>query len=220
MTIRRILLPVADREDFAQTADFAFVLAHHHEAEVQGVHPQHHAWIDEWLDNWGLSEGEIEKLEQQARRSARAAERRAQDTFERQASRHSAVAARFMATTGKPVRSLLDLAIYADMTVLGNLAGAADTRQNLPLTRMLGQSTRPLFVTPPRPVDRHLGGRVVIAWNQSQEAARAVAAAMPLIDRAERVDIVCVGKRGGPAIHRPAAGLPLPAHAAHRNRHP
>lgn len=39
-----------------------------------------------------------------------------------------------------------------------------------------------------------LGGTVVIAWKDTQQAARAVAAAMPFIERAGRVVIVSAGE--------------------------
>ena len=56
-----------------------------------------------------------------------------------------------------------------------------------------------MLVLPQRPV-RHLAQRVVIAWNQSPEAAAAVTAALPLLKLAERVVLVSSGRenRVGP----------------------
>jgi nucleotide-binding universal stress UspA family protein len=193
MSIKRILLPVSNQDDITQTAEFAFALAEHHKAEVQGIYPQHNVWIEEWMDNWGLAEEEIEKLEEQATRKTKAAERQAEEAFKVQALRHKNVAAEFRSTLEYPVRSLLDFAIYADVTVLGNLTPGGSSHLKYLLNQMLSQSEKPLFVAPPRPADKNLGNRIVIAWNKSPEASRAVAAALPLISKASHVVIVSVG---------------------------
>lgn len=190
MSIRRILFPISGLDDIEQGAEFAFVLARHHGAEVEGVFAQGAARISEWLDNWGLSESEIETLEQKARQRAREAEHRIERAFRDLATHHPDVTARFRPTADGPARPLSELAIHADITVLGNLAHG----ENAHLNALLSQSARPLLVAPPRPVEKDLGNRIVIAWNQSPEAARAVAAAMPLIDRAQKVVVVSVGK--------------------------
>jgi nucleotide-binding universal stress UspA family protein len=58
-------------------------------------------------------------------------------------------------------------------------------------------SGRPVLVLPQRRVAR-LGQRVVIAWNQSRLAARAVSAAMPFLQSAESVHIVACGREDRP----------------------
>ncbi|MCP4316368.1 MAG: universal stress protein [Hyphomicrobiales bacterium] len=193
MSIKGVLLPVSDRDDITQIADFAFALAGHHKAEVQGVFPQRSVWTDDWLDNWGLPEREIEELELQAKQNVREAERRAQNVFEDHAKRHEKVNAKFISTFDMSTKSLLDYAIYADITVLGNMTNPGGKYWQFLVNRMLAQSTRPVMVAPPRPAPKDLGNRVVIAWKQNQEASRAVAAAMPLIERAGHVVIVSVG---------------------------
>lgn len=56
----------------------------------------------------------------------------------------------------------------------------------------LFESGRPVLMVPARAYTAPVGKRVVIAWNASTESARAVAMAMPLLRRAEAIDIVSV----------------------------
>jgi nucleotide-binding universal stress UspA family protein len=66
----------------------------------------------------------------------------------------------------------------------------------------LFESGRPLLLCPPSPPG-HIGTNVLIAWNGSTEQARAIALAMPLLERAERVIVLTV--TGGTGVPGPSA---------------
>jgi nucleotide-binding universal stress UspA family protein len=66
----------------------------------------------------------------------------------------------------------------------------------------LFESGRPMLLAPPSPPER-IGTNVLIAWNGSTEQARAVALAMPLLERAERVTVLTV--TGGTGVLGPSA---------------
>ncbi|MGC2823953.1 MAG: universal stress protein, partial [Pseudolabrys sp.] len=66
----------------------------------------------------------------------------------------------------------------------------------------LFESGRPMLLAPPSPPER-IGTNVLIAWNGSTEQARAVALAMPLLERAERVTVLTV--TGGTGVPGPSA---------------
>jgi nucleotide-binding universal stress UspA family protein len=61
------------------------------------------------------------------------------------------------------------------------------------------ETGKPVIVLPQTPL-RSFGKRIVIAWNQSVEAARAVSASLPLLQLADAVQIVTAGpeSRAGP----------------------
>jgi nucleotide-binding universal stress UspA family protein len=59
------------------------------------------------------------------------------------------------------------------------------------------ETGKPIIVLPKTPAES-LGRRVLIAWNQGVEAARAVAAALPLLQQAESVHIVSSGSESRP----------------------
>lgn len=65
------------------------------------------------------------------------------------------------------------------------------------LLSALLHSGKPLLVLPQRRVT-NLGRRVLVAWNQSMQAASAMTAALPLLARASEVHIVCCGGEQAP----------------------
>jgi hypothetical protein len=74
---------------------------------------------------------------------------------------------------------------HYDLVVVGRRTGPNGLPPNL-IERILLGSGRPLLIAPPRPPSLLLG-TVMVCWKETAEAARAVAAAMPLLANAERV---------------------------------
>lgn len=84
----------------------------------------------------------------------------------------------------------------ADLTVLASPTQKADKdtdpdRSGL-FNEVLFRSGRPMMVVPDKAPDR-LPRSMLVAWNGRAEAARAMAAAVPLMRQAERVTIVTLG---------------------------
>lgn len=74
---------------------------------------------------------------------------------------------------------------------------------------------RPVLVVPYAGAYEPLGRRVLVAWDGSREAARAVHDALPLLARAERVTVVHVSAVGAPPAVREPAGDIAAALARH-----
>jgi nucleotide-binding universal stress UspA family protein len=68
---------------------------------------------------------------------------------------------------------------------------------------------RPVLIVPKWPVRGTVGQRAVVAWNSSREASRALADALPLLVKAERVTVMIA-----PDDHAEAIGERLVAHLA------
>ena len=66
----------------------------------------------------------------------------------------------------------------------------------------LFESSRPILLSPPSP-PRQIATNVLIAWNCSTEQARAIALAMPLLQKADRVTVLTVV--GGTEVPGPSA---------------
>ena len=66
----------------------------------------------------------------------------------------------------------------------------------------LFESGRPILLSPPSP-PRQIATNVLIAWNCSTEQARAIALAMPLLQKANRVTVLTV--TGGTGVPGPSA---------------
>lgn len=82
------------------------------------------------------------------------------------------------------------------------IAGAplkADVRSGTAADDVVARAGRPVLVLPhkfarKRPHERHLGFRVLIAWNASAESARATHDALPFLKRAEEVTLLLVNE--------------------------
>lgn len=68
---------------------------------------------------------------------------------------------------------------------------------------------RPVLLIPVQPPPPRIGGRVLVAWNDSRESARAVFDALPLLQRADSVHVLCDGPVAGSAksAAKPAAAI-------------
>ena len=83
----------------------------------------------------------------------------------------------------------------ADLTVVGRPGADGEPTAHLTFSMALFDTGHPVLVAgsaPQRPGEP-VGQRIVIAWNGSVEAARAVSAALPFLARARRVTALSVG---------------------------
>jgi nucleotide-binding universal stress UspA family protein len=105
---------------------------------------------------------------------------------------------------------------YADLAILGQLdpdSGEPDMIRPRPEQVTLA-SGRPILVVPYAGNFPNLGRPVVIGWNASREAARAVNDAMPLLTAAEIVSILTIDPREGPRAHGELPGADISLHLA------
>lgn len=100
---------------------------------------------------------------------------------------------------------------YADLVLLGQhdprdkaSRSGFDTPAEVALL-----SSRPVLILPYDTNLDTLGKRVVLAWNASREVTRAAAAALPLLKRAQAVDVVVVESEGQPHGEEPGADIAL-----------
>jgi nucleotide-binding universal stress UspA family protein len=86
-------------------------------------------------------------------------------------------------------------ALYADLLVLGQNdpdAISAGVPTDFAQT-VIAASGKPALVMPYQGAHATLGQSIVIAWKPTRESAHAVAAAVPLLQRARRVDVIAWG---------------------------
>ena len=103
---------------------------------------------------------------------------------------------------------------YADLTVVGQpnpYDTKDDTNRDATVVTPLMSSGRPVLVVPFAGDFNRIGQHVLVAWNASREAARAVNDALPLLEKAGKVTILAVNARQGIAGHGdvPAADIAL-----------
>jgi len=105
---------------------------------------------------------------------------------------------------------------YADLAILGQLdldSGEPDAIRPRPEQVALA-SGRPILVVPYAGNFPNVGRRVLIGWNATREAARAVNDAMPLLTAAEIVTVLTIDPREGPRAHGELPGADVSLHLA------
>jgi nucleotide-binding universal stress UspA family protein len=103
---------------------------------------------------------------------------------------------------------------YADLVVVarpdpaGQAAGPPGLVESLVLS-----SGRPIIVLPPRSTASRVR-RILVGWNGRREAIRAVADALPLLARAEAVEVLVVDHERHPASHGQEPGADIARYLA------
>jgi nucleotide-binding universal stress UspA family protein len=102
---------------------------------------------------------------------------------------------------------------YADLALVTQSNPTLEERRFIDLPEDLVLSAgRPALIIPYIGAPNGIGKNVIVAWNASREAARAVADAMPLLEQAEKVKVVVAGAE-------PIGDLPGADIAVHLARH-
>jgi nucleotide-binding universal stress UspA family protein len=135
--------------------------------------------------------------------------------FKEAVSRHG-VSAEWRQAAGQPSRIAALHGRYADLLVLGQL-DPDDIRG--PLLRPLPEQValaigRPVLVVPYVGSWDQIGRRVLVGWDASREATRAVNDAMPLLETAETVTVLTIDPVGDATRHGEVPGADIALHLA------
>jgi nucleotide-binding universal stress UspA family protein len=105
-------------------------------------------------------------------------------------------------------------AYYADLVVVAMPESADQTAGPPGLAESLVLSSgRPIIVFPPRSTVSRVR-RILVGWNARRESVRAVADAMPLLVRAEAVEVLVVDHERHPSGHGQEPGADIARHLA------
>jgi nucleotide-binding universal stress UspA family protein len=215
--ITNILAYVDGRGSEESAAETAFHLAIRHEAHVEGLHVRVDA--RNFVTNAPVYSGveSLERFTESFDREAEELEKRATDAFTQARERHGVVeqeaatpvtrpTAHLTVVVGQASRTVSETARVSDVCVVGRVNYGRDNPTTPVIEAALFDSGRPVVIAPPQPA-KSAGGDIVIAWNRSAAAARALNAAMPLFDKADRIRLVYVdtGAKAGPSADQAAA---------------
>ena len=193
MSLKSILVHVDNSEQSKSTVAAACALAREHDAHLTGLYVVPTPGIQGYV-SIEIPAAAMEVIEKQRQASLEAA----REMFEAAAA-DSGITARsgWEQTTGSTVNALATRGRYADVVVVS---------QSNPETRradvedmvddLVVVSGRPVLVIPYIGAPKNFGKRVLLGWNASREAARAVSDAMPLLETAESVEVFAVEPRG------------------------
>lgn len=146
------------------------------------------------------AEAERAKIEARLKASARGCELRTAEALARDLGRVAAVHAR-----------------YADVAVMTRPhdGPGGDLRAEI-VEGVLFHAGRPALIAPPGWTGTSLGKRVVVAWDASREATRALSEAKPLLEGAEQVTVVTVDAKPKMFGHGDQPGANIAAHLSRR----
>jgi nucleotide-binding universal stress UspA family protein len=101
----------------------------------------------------------------------------------------------FSDAMGDPVETLTDRSLLADCVVM-SLPDAQTPEMARTLSGVVTRADAPVLAVPPAEVGIRFGEAVMVAWKPTAEAANALKAALPLLQKASRVDVVAVDPEG------------------------
>jgi nucleotide-binding universal stress UspA family protein len=213
MSLKDLLVVVDDTPAAAARIDVAAQLAVKHDAHVTGLYVVTAATIPTYL------EAEIPEAVRSAQR-ARAEElaAKAATLFEDRMRRFGLTdRSEWRSVRGDPTELVAVHGRYADLVVVGQVDPKRD--RDMPTVQpqdLVFDCGRPLLVVPYAGTFASVGERLLVGWNASREAARAVADALPLIAKAQRVLVLAVNPKPG---HLGLGDEPGADIARHLSRH-
>jgi len=209
--MRLILVPVADRPECARALKVAFDLGKRLGATVEGCHIRAHAKSPVSLSTEfsAIYYGESSRAANSAWRSkasgkAAVAARRmftdiadanGYDVIRRPGAKPGAI---WQEKVGAPDKLLRIMGPVSDLLVVSRPSSGGDIGRLFMMSALM-ESGRPVLILPPASPAK-IARRILIGWNQSVEAARAVAESIALLQQADEVNIVSCGRedRVGP----------------------
>ncbi len=212
MAYKNILVHIDDSTASAGCVTAALALAKAHGAHLTGLY----VIIEPGLPAFVAAEIPGDVLVER-RQAARQVAEEAAEGFRRELDRAGVNGeSRIDSGLVEKVASVIALhARYADLVVVGQFpvdeepAVGRHMAENLILS-----SSRPALVIPYIGAPEGFGRTVTLAWDAGREAARAVADAMPLLERAERVHVLAVNPRSGISGHGEEPGADIALHLA------
>jgi nucleotide-binding universal stress UspA family protein len=209
MQYQDILVHIDDGAATPGRLEVALELAERFDAHLTGVYVDPGLALPTLIDV-PVSPNLIEELENEHRERRDRAEQQFRQTVER-----SAVKSEWRLAEGELGETLSRHARYVDLMVIGQ-EGADDQKMvigGLPDTVAL-TCGRPVLVVPYIGVKSAPGKHVIVAWNGSREAARAVNDALPILKGADKVAVMCANPQRGELEGADLPGADLSLHLA------
>ena len=206
MALKELLVIVDNDSTCRSRLDYAFALAAEHGARVVGLHVMPPPITPLYAD-MPIPES-VDKMQ---RLELEDAARRAAGLFAAAAA-GKAVATEWRVGEGDAVRVVTTHARYADLTIVPQGLDLGTPSADLgPLPEELALAVgRPVLVIPRYGTFSSIGRRVLVAWNGSREATRAIHDALPILTRAEQVVVLSIDPRVEPEGARlPGAEIAL-----------
>ncbi len=211
MELKEIVVHVEDSPRLAARLATGLALARRHDARLVGVYVKPTAPVFDADMPSRIMDELLAEIDQRAKAAAAAAEKEFRTRVEA-----ADVTSEWRVLSGDPGDSLAVATRYADLTVVGQAppdsseAGAAD---GVPEGVILAASG-PVLVVPHYGAYESAGTHVMVAWDASAAAARAVRDALPVLAKANKVTVLSVNPEKSHSRHGEAPGSDIALHLA------
>ncbi len=207
MSLKNILVHVDNSKQCEQRLAVAADMAARHQAHLAGIFVRTYPRVPQFVRaQFGP---EVQALQ---RKFADEAAAQAQQIFERKL-RSAGVNYEWRCGEGDLYDVVALNARYADLTIVGQRNPNGD--DELPLAdHLVLDAGRPVLVVPYAGKFNRQIDCVMVAWNASREATRAVNDAIPLMQMAKKVVVMAVNPAGGLSGHGDVPGADLCLHLA------
>lgn len=200
MAYRKILVPLTGGERDAHLLEAAFDVAKAFGSHVAGVYVRPDpSEVLPYLGE-GISAGVIQEIMDASREAANRAAATARATLDRVAKAAGAstqqpaqagVGASFHMREGLSEEVLAEEARLSDLIVFSTPADVKDSTHRAVLESALLNGRKPLLLVPRKGV-KIVGAKVAVGWDGGAAAAHAISSAIPMLARAEAIEILNV----------------------------
>ena len=199
MAYKEIVVHVGPDERSAVRLDAAVELAERHEGKVTGIYVLSRLIVPGFA-SFELSTEVYKRLDTEQRALSEEAERQFAERMAK-----STAPSEWRLTTGDPVDALTTSAHYADIAVVGQTdPDDANSLSGLADSVVLGAGG-PVLVWPYAGSFSANAETIMLAWNSTREAKRALSDALPIMQQASRV--IVLGIDTGDGKHIPGADV-------------
>jgi len=205
MSYKTILVHIDPGKRCSVRVDVAIRLAQQHDAHLVALH----ALAPFEPPGYVMAEMGPAIIEVQKRAGA-AEMARTEGEFSKQASAAGLRNVEWRTAVDDPVEAMTLHARYADLVVIGQTdpSDGSNIAADFP-ERLVLAAGRPVLILPSAGRFPTIGKRILVAWNPSREATRAVTDAIPLLRLAHNVHVMAVNPRHGEHGNVPGADIGL-----------
>ncbi|EHM01938.1 universal stress family protein [Acetobacteraceae bacterium AT-5844] len=212
MSLKDILVYLDDPDASAPALRAGVALAKNHGAHLAGIHAYNFDLPLAMFSGGYMDPGMLTRFLEQGRHAVQQKSKTLETAFS-DAVAKGQIEGKWHAVEGDVEGTLIRRTRYSDLLIFGRPESDDAAVVELAESVMFGCG-RPLLLVPPGWSHPTLGQRVLIGWNGSREATRAVADALPLLRQAEAVHVLSAVDQGQDTPKRRADEL-----AEHLARH-
>jgi nucleotide-binding universal stress UspA family protein len=218
MTLKNIGVFVDATPEGEQRIDYAATLAHQRGARLAGIHVVSAVRPEYRSDYYVIGEKAIRALLVERKAADEAATSNVRRRFEAISAKRDLSAEFRVIRRGGPDEDLTLSSLHSDLVVIGQRE-LQELKGHASPEKLLLSSGAPILVIPSGWKSGSIGNKILVGWNASREARRAVADALPFLVAASSVTLLVVDseQRAGRQGEEPGAdiALYLARHGAH-----